>query len=114
MDRPRKDEKKFVTTFRVGEPFELDLDGMMIAGSYIEVDPPHRMLLSWDRQGTAPATPTPILIEITLTPMGDSTKVRVEFSGLSEEDAAIYPQLWEQHLDRIAAALAGTELAHGN
>jgi hypothetical protein len=33
--------------------------------------------------------------------------VRVEFSGLSAEDAAFYTQLWARHLDRIATALAG-------
>ena len=89
--------------------FHLDLDGMAIAGRYIEVDPPHRMLLRWDRQGIDTATPTPTFIEITLTPTGNGTEVRVEFSGLSAEDAVFYPQLWARHLDRIAAALAGAE-----
>ena len=103
-----------MTAPRVGETFHLDLDGTAIAGRYIEVDPPHRMLLRWDRQGTDTATPTPTFIEITLTPTGDGTNVRVQFSGLSAEDAAFYPQLWARHLDRIAAAFAGAEPAHGN
>ena len=47
-----------MTAPRVGETFHLDLDGTAIAGRYIEVDPPHRMLLRWDRQGTDTATPT--------------------------------------------------------
>ena len=93
-----------MTDPRVGETFLLDLDGTAIAGRYIEVDPPHRMLLKWDRQGTDTATPTPTFIEITLTPMGDGTDVKVQFSGLSGEDAAFYRQLWAHRLDRIAAA----------
>ncbi len=52
------------------------------------------MLLRWDRQGTDATTPTPTFIEITLTPTGDGTNVRVQFSGLSAEDAAFYLQLW--------------------
>ena len=60
------------------------------------------MLLRWDRQGTDTATPTPTFIEITLTPTGDGTIVRVQFSGLSAEDAAFYSQLWARHLDRLA------------
>ena len=52
------------------------------------------MLLRWDRQGTDIAAPTPTLIEITLAPTGDGTNVRVQFSGLSAEDATFYPQLW--------------------
>ena len=103
-----------MTAPRVGEAFHLELDGTAIAGRYIEVDPPHRLLLSWDCQGTETATPTPTFIEITLTPTGDGTIVRVQFSGLSAEDAAFYPQLWARHLDRIAAALASAEPAHGN
>jgi uncharacterized protein YndB with AHSA1/START domain len=94
----------------VGETFHLDLDVAAIAGRYIEVDPPHRMLLRWDRQGTHTTTPTPTFIEITLTPTGDGTNVKVELSGLSAEDAALYRQLWARHLDRIAAAFAGAEL----
>ena len=72
------------------------------------------MLLSWDRQGIDTATSTPTVIEITLIPAGDGTDVRVEFSGLSAEDSAFYKQLWACHLDRIAAALAGADPAHGD
>jgi uncharacterized protein YndB with AHSA1/START domain len=105
-----------MTAPRVGETFHLDLDGTAVAGRYIEVDPPHRMLLRWDRQGTDTVmptptpTPTPTFLEITLTPTSDGTNVRVQFSGLSAEDAAFYPQLWARHLDRIAAVFAGAEL----
>ena len=79
--------------------------GQVIAGRYFEVDPPHRLVIGWDRQGTD--KPTPAYIEITLTPTGDGTNVKVELSGLSAEDAASYRQLWARHLDRIAAAFAG-------
>ena len=102
-----------MTAPRVGETFHLDLDGTAIAGRYIEVDPPHRMLLGWDRQGTDTATSTPTFIEITLTPTGDGTNVKVQFCGLSAEEAVFYQQLWARHLDRIAAAFASAELAHG-
>ena len=102
-----------MTAPRVGETFHLDLDGMAIAGRYFEVDPPHRMLLRWDRQGTETATPTSTFIEITLTPTGNGTNVTVQFSGLSAADAAFYPQLWARHLDRIATALAGADPTDG-
>jgi uncharacterized protein YndB with AHSA1/START domain len=98
-----------MTAPRPGDAFHLDLDGTVIAGRYIEVDPPHRLVIGWDRQGTDKATPTPAFIEITLTPTGDGTNVKVQFSGLSAEDAAFYRQLWARYLDRIAAAFAGAE-----
>ena len=92
--------------------FHFNLDGTAVVGRFIEVDPPHRLLLSWDRQGAGRAKSEPTFIEITLAPTDGGTNVEVEFSGLSAEDAAFYPQLWERHLDRIAAALAGAESAH--
>jgi len=103
-----------VTTHDVGETFHFDLDGTAIAGRYIKVEPPHRLLLRWDRHGTETASATPTSIEITLTPTGDGTDVTVQFSGLSAEEAAFYPQLWARHLDRIASGLADPEPTHGN
>jgi len=98
-----------MTSPRVGDTFHLDLDGTVIAGRYIEVDPPHRLVIGWDRQGTDKATSTPAFLEITLTPTDSGTDVKVQLSGLSTEDAAFYPQLWERHLDRTAASFAGAE-----
>ena len=98
-----------MTAPRPGDAFHLDLDGTAITGRYIEVDRPHRLVMERNRQATDNATPTPARIEITLTPTGDSTTVKVQFSGLSAEDAAFYRQLWARHLDRIAAAFAGAE-----
>jgi uncharacterized protein YndB with AHSA1/START domain len=99
-------------TARPGDAIHLDLDGTVIAGRYIEVDPPHRLVIGWDRQGTDTATPTPAFIEITFTPAGDGTDVEVQLSGLSAEDDAFYGELWERHLYRIAAAFAGADPAH--
>jgi hypothetical protein len=77
---PRHDDRNPVISPLVGETFHFDLDGAVIAGRFIEVDPPHRM----------------------------------QFSGLHAEAAALYAQLWERHLDRIAAAFSGVESAHGS
>ena len=98
-----------MTAPRAGDAFHLGLDGTVIAGRYIEVDPPHRLVIGWDRQGTDKPTPTPTCIEITLTPTGNGTTVKVQLSGLSAADAAFYQQLWARHLDRIAAAFARAE-----
>jgi uncharacterized protein YndB with AHSA1/START domain len=99
-----------MTAPRPGDAFHLDLDGTVIGGRYIEVDPPHRMVIGWERHGTDEAPPTNALIEITFIPTGDGTDVKVQLSGLSAEDAAFYRQLWARYLDRIAAAFAGAEL----
>jgi len=97
-----------MTAPRAGDAFHLDLGGTVIAGRYIEVDPPHRLVIGWDGQ-TGKPTPTLTCIEITLTPTGNGgTTVKVQLSGLSAADAALYERLWARHLDRIAAAFART------
>ena len=103
-----------MTAPRPGDPFRLDLDGTLIVGRYIEVEPPYRLVIEWDRQGTGTATPVPTIIEITLTPKCDRTNVKVEFTDMSAKDPAFLQQLGARYLDRIAAALTDAERAHGN
>ncbi len=101
-----------MTAPRPGDPFHLDIDGTVIDGRYIEVDPPHRMVIGWDRQGTDDALPT--LVEITFTPTGGNTKMTVKFLATSAEDADFYGPLCGRYLDRIAARFAGPAPADSN
>jgi uncharacterized protein YndB with AHSA1/START domain len=98
-----------MTDPRPGDVFHLDLEGTVIAGRYVEVDPPHRMVIGWDHQRTDQATPIPALVEVTFTPTVTGTNLKVQLFGLSAEDDAFYRQLWARQLDRIAAAFAGAE-----
>ena len=98
-----------MTTPRPGDPFHLDLGGNAIAGHYLEVDPPHRLVIGWDLPHSDDGTPTSATVEITLTPTGSGTDVKVQLSGLSASDAAFHQHLWARHLDQIAARFAGSE-----
>jgi len=98
-----------MTAARPGAAFNLDLDGTLISGRYVEVDPPHRLVIDWDRQVADEAASTPTPIEITFTPTGDGTAMTVQFPGQSAEDVAFYRELWRRYLDRIAAAFDGSE-----
>ena len=95
-----------MTTPRPGDPFHLDLGGTAITGHYLEVDPPHRLVIGWDLPRSDDGTPASARVEITLTPTGSSTDVTVQLSGLSTDDAALHQQLWARHLDQIAAGFA--------
>ncbi len=97
-----RDRRGFVIA-RPGDRFHVDVDGTAIDGRYVEVDPPHRIVIAWDRQGPDDASPT--LVEITLTPTGGNTEMTVEFLALSAVDADFYGKIWRRYLDQIASAL---------
>jgi uncharacterized protein YndB with AHSA1/START domain len=103
-----------VTAHRVGDAIQLELDGEEIAVHYIEIDPPHRMLLRWDRQGSDRAAPKPTFVDVTFTPTSNGTNVKVQYSGESPEDVTFYRQHWARHLDQIASAFASAESAQDN
>jgi uncharacterized protein YndB with AHSA1/START domain len=63
-----------MTAPRPGDTFHLDLGETGITGRYIEIDRPHHLVMEWNRQETGNATPTPALIEITLTPTGSAQR----------------------------------------
>lgn len=56
-----------MTAPRPGDPFHLALSGTAIAGHYLEVDPPHRLVIEWDLRRSDKATPASAVVEITLT-----------------------------------------------
>ena len=78
----------------MGDRFDLELDGVAIIGRYLVVDPPYRVVVRWDRRRVDASAVVSTTIEITLTPTAGSTLVRVQFSDVTEEEAAIYSRLW--------------------
>ena len=81
----------------------------IVVGEYVEVDPPNRIVFTWGWvggfSGTPPGSST---VEVTFTPDGDGTLVRLVHSGLpSTESAEAHGQGWDQYLPRLVIAAAG-------
>jgi uncharacterized protein YndB with AHSA1/START domain len=73
---------------RPGGKFRIDADGGNIAsGEYVEVDPPHRLVMTWgwERDETVPPGSTTVVI--TLTAEGSGTLLRLRHLGLPTADA---------------------------
>lgn len=71
---------------RPGGRFRIDADGAHIAlGEYREVDPPHRLVMTWGWEDDDSVPPGSTLVEITLTPEGSGTLLRLRHSGLPDE-----------------------------
>ena len=86
------DPEKFVEWMGIGAQleawpggtFRLNVDGEHFArGEYREVEPPHRLVFTWGWEGDADLTPGSTIVEITLTPVGAGTLLRLRHSGLA-------------------------------
>lgn len=77
-------------------------------GEYVEVVPLERLVFTfgWDEPGN-PITPGSTTIEITLSPEGDKTRVRLLHRGLPDDALTDHRHGWENYLGRLAVAAPG-------
>jgi uncharacterized protein YndB with AHSA1/START domain len=90
-----------------GGEFTLDINGVPVRGRYVEVDPPHRLVISWGHAGSTLLPPGASTVEITLTPIAGGTRVSVEHRDLPAEEAAKHAVGWPHFLVRLAIAGGG-------
>ena len=90
-----------------GGLFHLDINGVPVRGRYLELDPPHRLLISWGHAGSDRLPPGSSTVEITLTPTPDGTRVTVEHRNLPSEEAAQHAVGWPHFLARLTVAATG-------
>ena len=95
---------------RPGGVYRIEMNAeTIVAGEYVEVDPPHRVVFTWGWEGGYASTPPgSSTVEITLTPDGDGTLVRLVHSGLpNAESVAAHADGWDMYLGRLSIAAAG-------
>ena len=95
---------------RPGGVYRIEMNAeTIVAGEYVEVDPPHRVVFTWGWEGGYASTPPgSSTVEITLTPDGDGTLVRLVHSGLpNAESVAAHADGWDMYLGRLSTAAAG-------
>ena len=89
---------------RPGGEFRVDVDGEHVAiGQYKLVEPPRRIVFSWGWEGDAEVAPGSTTVEITLTPDGSDTLLRLRHSDLpNEQQQAIHQEGWRMYTARLA------------
>ena len=91
---------------RAGGAYRIDYNGSDIAtGEVLEIDPPRRLVLSWGWEAPGDATPPGASrVEVTLTPDGDGTILRLRHTGLAAEAVEGHAVGWDQFLPGLLAA----------
>ena len=96
---------------RPGGIYRVNVTGHDIAhGEYVEVVPNSRVVFTWGWEGeNSPLPPGASTVEITLTPDGDGTIVRLRHHGLPAELRDEHAIGWEHFLERLAIAGEGRD-----
>ncbi len=92
---------------RPGGRVRIDVDGEHVAtGEFREVDPPHRVVMTWGWESNDAVPPGSTTVEITLTPDGAGTILRLRHLALpSEIERRSHLGGWELYTGRLAAVL---------
>jgi uncharacterized protein YndB with AHSA1/START domain len=90
-----------------GGVFHLDINGVPVRGRYLELDPPHRLVVSWGHAGSELLPPGSSTVEITLTAIPDGTRLIIEHRDLPPEETAAHAAGWPHFLARLAIVARG-------
>ena len=90
-----------------GGEFTVDINGIPVGGRYLELDPPHRLLISWGHAGSDEFPPGSSRVEITLTPEADETIVELRHTGIPRSQSDQHALGWPHFLGRLAVAASG-------
>jgi uncharacterized protein YndB with AHSA1/START domain len=98
---------------RPGGRFRMDVTGRgdVAQGEYLDIDPPHRIRFTWRWETEHPeAQPdAPSVVEVTLTPDGNGTLLRLVHCGIPTGIREGSAAGWEHYLARLVIAAAGRD-----
>jgi uncharacterized protein YndB with AHSA1/START domain len=92
--------------FRPAEPNPV---GVML-GQFVEVDPPRRLAFTWGWELELLAVPPQsTAVEVSFTPDGDDTIVRLVHRRLPAGTVAFHHAGWQHYLPRLAVVAGGAD-----
>src|SRR5712691_1158144 len=83
--------------------------GDVAVGSYLEVSPPHRVVFTWSWEGDEESIATPGVVEVTLSPDGEGTRLRLVHRGLKPGHRVKSADGWAHYLSRLACVARGED-----
>jgi uncharacterized protein YndB with AHSA1/START domain len=96
-------ELKVRADVRAGGDYVVEMGPHVVRGTYLEVQPPHRLVFSWKWDGT---DDEPTRVEVELTEVADGTRMLLSHTGFANpEDAANHQLGWDPELTRLSVLL---------
>jgi uncharacterized protein YndB with AHSA1/START domain len=92
-----------------GGRFVVDIFGHPVRGEFLEIDPPHRVVVSWGYAGSEDLPPGASTVAFTLTPIETGTRVDLVHSDLPESEVPGHAEGWTYFLPRLALRGAGID-----
>lgn len=92
---------------RPGGTFQVDIAGSPIRGRYLEVDRPHRVVVSWGVAGSADFPPGASLVSFTLGVTARGTRVELVHSGIPDVLVTGHADGWAHFLPRLSVVAEG-------
>jgi uncharacterized protein YndB with AHSA1/START domain len=93
---------------RPGGVFALDLDGGQARGSFVEVDPPRRVVFTWGIPRDTTLPPGTSTVEVVLVVDGDDTVVTLTHRDLPAGRRPSHQEGWERHLGSLVGTVGTT------
>jgi uncharacterized protein YndB with AHSA1/START domain len=92
---------------RAGGSFAVDIAGHAIRGQYLEVERPHRVVVSWGMAGSTDLPPGSSTVEFTLKPTSHGTRVELVHSQLPDSRLDGHADGWTHFLGRLRIVAPG-------
>lgn len=89
-----------------GGVFAVDIDGTPVRGSYLEVDPPHKVVVSWGVLGNDDLPAGSSRVEFRLTPTGTGTRLDLAHTELPDAEQPKHAEGWSHFLGRLVEVAA--------
>ncbi|TDD54681.1 SRPBCC domain-containing protein [Kribbella antibiotica] len=96
-------ELKVQADVQVGGEYVVEMGPHVVRGSYLEVEPPHRLAFSWAWDGSSDE---PTHVQVDLSEVADGTLMVLSHTGFANaEDAANHQLGWDPEVERLTALL---------
>lgn len=91
---------------RAGGEFRIDVNGRSVArGSFVAVEPPHRVVFTRGWEGSADMPPGSTTVEVTLRDLGGKTELTLVHRGIPASERPPNAAGWDHYLPRLQATI---------